>query len=77
VPPKLTLTTAFTQWVADPGMIAVGVVLLAVYVAGLRRVRRRGGQWSAGRVWAFALGGVGGIVYATMSWPGAYQGYRF
>jgi cytochrome c oxidase assembly factor CtaG len=29
------------------------------------------------RVWAFALGGVGGIVYATMCWPGVYQNYLF
>lgn len=77
MPPKLTLTTAFTQWVADPAMIAVCVVLLAAYVAGVRRVRRGGGTWPVSRVWAFALGGVGSIVYATMSWPGVYQNYLF
>jgi cytochrome c oxidase assembly factor CtaG len=77
VPPKLTLTTAFTQWVADPAMMGLVVVLLASYAAGVRRVRRQGGSWATGRIWAFALVGCGGLVYATMGWPGVYQSWLF
>jgi cytochrome c oxidase assembly factor CtaG len=76
-PPPLTLTGAFTQWVADPPVIAVVVVLLAVYLAGVRRVRRRGQAWATGRVVAFSGLGIGFGVIATMSWVGVYQGYLF
>jgi cytochrome c oxidase assembly factor CtaG len=77
VPPKLTLTTAFTQWIADPVMMGFVVMLLAGYLAGVRRVRRRGGTWATGRIWAFAVIGCGGLVYATMGWLGVYQRYLF
>jgi cytochrome c oxidase assembly factor CtaG len=77
VPPKLTLTTAFTQWVADPVMMGLVVMLLAGYISGVWRVRRHGGTWAAGRVWAFCFVGAGGLVYATMGWLGVYQGYLF
>ena len=76
-PPPLTLTSAFTQWVADPLMIAVVVILLAAYLAAVRTVRRRGQAWGTGRIVAFAGIGIGATVIATMSWTGVYQGYLF
>jgi cytochrome c oxidase assembly factor CtaG len=76
-PPALTLTTAFTQWTADWPMIALVVVLGGGYLAGVRRVRRSVGTWPAGRAITFCGLGLGFLVYATMSWVGAYQGVLF
>jgi cytochrome c oxidase assembly factor CtaG len=76
-PPKLTLTTAFTQWTADLPMIAVVVVLGGCYLAGVARVRRGGGNWATGRAVSFCGLGLGMLVLATMSWIGAYQGVLF
>ena len=58
-------------------MMGLAAALLAGYLTGVRRVRRSGGTWSAGRVWAFVAIGLGGLVYATMGWLGVYQGYLF
>src|SRR5215472_13727540 len=76
-PPELTLARAFTQWTADVPMIALVVVLGGCYLAGVRRVRRAGGSWAAGRAVAFCGLGLGFLVYATMSWIGVYQGVLF
>jgi cytochrome c oxidase assembly factor CtaG len=73
----LTLPRAFTEWTADPVMIALVVVLGGCYLAGVRKVRRDGGQWGTGRVIAFCGLGLGFLVIATMSWVGAYQGVLF
>lgn len=77
MPPALTPTTAFSQWVADPVMMGLAVLILVWYLTGVRRVRRSGGTWATGRVVAFAAVGLGGLVYATMGWLGVYQGYLF
>jgi cytochrome c oxidase assembly factor CtaG len=76
-PPELTVAHAFTQWTADPPMIALVVVLGGCYLAGVRRVRRQGGRWGTGRVVAFCGLGLGMLVLATMSWVGVYQGVLF
>jgi len=76
-PPQLTLPRAFTEWTADPVMIALVVILGGCYLAGVRKVRRDGGQWGTGRVIAFCGLGLGFLVIATMSWVGAYQGVLF
>jgi cytochrome c oxidase assembly factor CtaG len=77
MPPALTPATAFTQWTVDPLMMGLIVMLLGWYLAGVRRVRGVGGSWGNGRVFAFAVVGLGGLGYATMSWPGVYQSYLF
>src|SRR5215469_11585962 len=76
-PPELTLARAFTQWTADVPMIALVVVLGGCYLAGVRRVRRAGGNWRTGRTIAFCGLGLGMLVLATMSWIGVYQGVLF
>jgi len=76
-PPALTLSTAFTQWTADGPMIALVVLLGGGYLAGMRRARRGGSPWAVGRAVAFCGLGLGFLVYATMSWIGAYQGILF
>jgi cytochrome c oxidase assembly factor CtaG len=76
-PPELTPARVFTSWTLDlPVLIAV---LLAggLYLAGMRRARRSGQPWSAGPAIAFCGGGLGGLVIATMSAIGVYQGTLF
>jgi cytochrome c oxidase assembly factor CtaG len=76
-PPQLTLPRAFTEWTADPAMIALAVVLVACYLAGVYRVRAAGGEWKTGPAIAFCGLGVGFLVIATMSWVGVYQNILF
>ncbi len=76
-PPELTPTRALTEWTLDPWMLALVVVLGALYLAGVRRVRRRGTVWPVARpIWFLGLG-LGFLVIATMSWVGAYQAVLF
>ncbi|HEX4833719.1 MAG TPA: cytochrome c oxidase assembly protein [Trebonia sp.] len=76
-PPPLTPARAFSGWTADVPVIVVVVLLAAAYLAGMRRVRRGGGTWPAGRAVTFCGLGLGFAVYATMSWVGVYQGTLF
>ena len=76
-PPQLTLGRVFTEWTADPAMIALVVVLGGCYLFAVRKIRRGGGQWGTGRVIAFCGLGLGFLVIATMSWVGVYQWVLF
>jgi cytochrome c oxidase assembly factor CtaG len=76
-PPQLTLGRAFTEWTADPAMIALVVVLGGCYLLAVRKVRRGGGQWGTGRVIAFCGLGLGFLIIATMSWVGVYEPVLF
>jgi cytochrome c oxidase assembly factor CtaG len=76
-PPELTPARAFTEWTADLPMIALVVVLGACYLAAVRKARRAGGHWAAGRTVAFCGLGLGFLVIATMSWIGVYQNVLF
>jgi cytochrome c oxidase assembly factor CtaG len=76
-PPQLTLSRAFTEWVPDPAMITFTVVLGLCYVAGVCRVRKRGGEWRTSHLVEFCGLGLGFLVIAVMSWTGAYQNILF
>ena len=72
-PPELTVTRALTEWTLDPWMLALIVLLGGAYLAGVRRARVRGAEWSVARpIWFCGLG-LGFLVIATMSWVGVYQ----
>jgi cytochrome c oxidase assembly factor CtaG len=72
-PPALTLTRALTEWTFDPWALVIVLLLGGGYMAGMRRVRRDGQDWSVARpIWFFLLG-IGPLVLATMSWVGVYQ----
>ncbi len=76
-PPELTLSTAFSQWVLDPWALAFVLVLAGAYLTGVRRARKAGHDWPAGRIVAFCGFGLGFAVIATMSFLGAYQNVLF
>jgi len=75
-PPELTVARAFTSWTLDLPVLAAVLLAAALYLAGLRRMRRTGERWAPGRTAAFG-GGLAVIVIATMSFLGVYQGVLF
>jgi cytochrome c oxidase assembly factor CtaG len=76
-PPELNVARAFSEWVLDPWALAFIVLLGLAYLAGVRRVRRSGQPWPAGRVIAFCGLGLGFAVIAAMSFLGVYQNVLF
>lgn len=70
--PAPRLRAALTTWTVDPA----GAVLVATagvaYLAGVLRLRRRGGHWPVLRSVSFLGLGLGTVVIATMSWFGVY-----
>jgi len=76
-PPKLTLARAFTEWRLDVPMLVLILAAAAWYLFSVRKVRRAGGQWGSGRVFAFVVLGLGFWLLATMASPGAYQEVLF
>lgn len=76
-PPKLTFFTALTQWRVDVPMLVLILLLAAWYLASVRKIRKNGTRWGAGRSLAFIVVGLGFWVIATMAWPGAYEGALF
>jgi cytochrome c oxidase assembly factor CtaG len=76
-PPELTAARVLTSWTLDlPALLAV-LVLAALYLTGMRRARRAGRPWPAGRAAAFLAGGAGVLAAATMAFPGVYAGTLF
>jgi cytochrome c oxidase assembly factor CtaG len=76
-PPPLTAARVFSSWTLDVPVLVAVLLAGALYLAGVRRVRRAGGEWPAARMVAFYLGGLGAGVIATMSFLGVYQGVLF
>jgi cytochrome c oxidase assembly factor CtaG len=75
-PPELTVARVFTSWTLDLPVLAAVLLAAALYLAGVRRIRRGGERWPGGRLTAFG-GGIVIIVVATMSFLGVYQGVLF
>jgi cytochrome c oxidase assembly factor CtaG len=76
-PPELTFARAVTSWTFDPWALAGIAVLGTLYVAGVRRLRRRGELWPASRPVLFCGLGLGFGVIATMSAVGVYEPVLF
>jgi cytochrome c oxidase assembly factor CtaG len=71
-PPELTPLRVLTEWMLDPWALAILLLAGWLYLAGVRRVRRAGGSWSAGRTAAFCGGGIGLAGIATCSFLAVY-----
>jgi cytochrome c oxidase assembly factor CtaG len=76
-PPELTVARAFTSWTADWLVIAGVLAVGGLYLAGMSRVRRSGGDWPVARAVCFLAGGLGLTVIATMSFLGVYERVLF
>jgi cytochrome c oxidase assembly factor CtaG len=76
-PPVLTLARAVTSWTVDPWALTAIAALGGGYLAGVRSIRRRGGQWPTARVLFFCGLGLGFTAVATMSFVGVYQPVLF
>jgi cytochrome c oxidase assembly factor CtaG len=76
-PPQLTFARAVSSWTLDPWSLTVIIVAGGLYLAGVRRIRRDGADWPAGRVISFCGLGLGFAVVATMSSVGVYQPVLF
>jgi cytochrome c oxidase assembly factor CtaG len=76
-PPELTFSRALGSWTLDPWTLAGILVLGGGYLAAVRKLRRNGTAWPAGRTFAFCGLGLGFSVLATMSFVGVYQPVLF
>ncbi len=76
VPPPPDLARYLTSWQPDLFWLVLVAAGLAGYVAGIRRLRRRGDTWPAWRAVMFAIGGVL-LVWATSGGPAVYGRWSF
>jgi cytochrome c oxidase assembly factor CtaG len=76
-PGDLTPLRALTQWTADPWALGCVLLLGALYLAGVRRVRQAGASWPAGRTVAFCGPGLGFAMIAALSFVGGYASVLF
>jgi putative copper resistance protein D len=75
-PPPLTAEAWFTTWRTDWLWLSLAVLAVALYVAGVLRLRRRGDSWPAERTVVWVLGWAL-FVYATCAAPGVYGAVLF
>jgi cytochrome c oxidase assembly factor CtaG/putative copper export protein len=75
-PPPLTAEAWFTTWRTDWLWLAVALLAIGLYVAGVVRLRRRGDAWPPHRTVVWVLGWVL-FVYATCGAPGVYGAVLF
>ncbi|GGD11085.1 cytochrome c oxidase assembly protein [Nocardioides daphniae] len=76
MPPELGFAQWFTEWRIDSFWAPIAVAAALVYVAGVRRLSRRGDRWSRGRMIAWLVGCLG-LLWATSGPPGAYGDVLF
>ncbi|MGB4138135.1 MAG: cytochrome c oxidase assembly protein [Microbacterium sp.] len=76
LPPELTLDRWFTQWNLDILWLVVAGFGLFLYLAGARRLRRRGDRWPLHRTIFWVLGMLL-LVWVTGGPINAYQEYLF
>lgn len=71
--PPFTFSAVFTQLAIDPLLLTSIVIVAALYLWGVERLRRGGVQWPLGRTLSFLIGGLGTLSFVTMSGIGAYD----
>lgn len=76
MPGPLTGSAVATAWRWNPYVVAVLLVIAALYVVGTVRVRRGGEAWPVNRTVAFLLG-LALFGWTTMSFLGVYQQVLF
>ncbi len=69
-----SLSVLLTTWTLDPVALGATIAAAALYLAGVARVRRRGGRWPLRSTLLFLLVGLGAYAAVTCSVLGAYSG---
>ena len=75
-PPPFSWRAVVTEWNLAPATIVPVVLAMAAYLTGVRRLRRAGTPWRAGRTAAF-LAGLAAVLLALASPIDAYAEVRF
>ena len=70
-PPPFSAVNLLTQFHPDWAFLALSAILLITYLLGVRKLRRRGDAWPAGRVVAWVAGCLG-LAWFTSGGPGVY-----
>ncbi|HET6530688.1 MAG TPA: cytochrome c oxidase assembly protein [Actinoplanes sp.] len=73
VPPPFTVAQIFTQIRLTSVIAVLLLVVAALYLYGVYRLRARGDSWAPGRTAAFLIGGLGSIAAVTVTGVEAYD----
>jgi putative membrane protein len=76
-PPPLTPDRLLTAWTFDPWVVAALVVMVGLYLWGVRRLAARGDRWPLGRTLSWCVGGAGVLAIAMLSVLGTYDTVLF
>ena len=76
LPPPLTPLRWVSEWRLDGLWAPVSLIAVTSYLLAVRRLRRRGDRWPAGRTAAWLVGSAG-LLWATSSGPGVYGNVLF
>ncbi len=76
LPPELTVSRYFTEWRFDVVWVLVVAFLAFFYLAGVRRLRRRGDRWPIHRTVSW-LAGLALLFYVTNGGINVYEMYLF
>lgn len=76
IPPPPDLHALLTSWTVEPAVLVALILAGAAYLAGVRRVRRRGITWQRGRTVLWFVG-LGTIALSTFSAIGVYDDVLF
>jgi putative copper resistance protein D len=71
--PPFSLSRVFTVWEWDPALLALTVVAVGLYLAGVWKLRSRGDRWAVGRTVSFVVVGMGSFYFAVASGLGSYD----
>ena len=63
-PPPLTPETLLTAWTFEPWVVAALVLMIGLYLWGVRRLAARGDAWPLGRTLAWCVGAAGVVAIA-------------
>ncbi|WP_246777911.1 cytochrome c oxidase assembly protein [Rhodoluna limnophila] len=76
LPPELTPIRLLTEWKLDLVWLIIGVGAIWMYLAGVRRLAKRGDKWPIGRTVSW-IAGMLVLIYTTSGALNAYQEYLF
>ena len=75
-PPPITVGRYFSVFYVETLWLAVALVMIGLYLAGVRRLRRRGDSWPVGRTLFWLAGGLT-LILVTSGGPAVYGRIHF